>query len=722
MIKKYTLSAAWLCLCFLAANAQTEKQTAISTHSVSLILSVGKNGRIYQSYFGKKFIDQSDNTTFPVGPHEAYITGGMEDQFQPAIQVTHNDGNPSLVLQYVDQTINKKNDDLTETVFNLKDPKYPVEVALHYEAYYNEDVIKSWTEIKHSEKAPLILNNYASSMLHFDADKYWLTQFHGDWATEMMPQESQLTSGSRVIESKQGSRPDIYQAPMFMLALNKPADETTGEVLAATLAWTSNFKLQFEIDERNSLRVISGINPYASAYQLDAGKTFTTPALIFTYSNSGKGLASRNLHKWARAYGVLDGDKPRATLLNNWENTGFKFDEKLLVNLFDDATKLGVDVFLLDDGWFANKYPRDNDKAGLGDWEENKAKLPSGIEYLVKQAEAKGVKFGIWIEPEMVNPKSELYEKHNDWVLKLPNRDENYQRNQLVLDLTNPKVQDYVFGIVDNMMTKNPGIGYIKWDCNRTMSNTYSAYLKDKQSNLYVDYTLGLYKVLDKIRAKYPHLLMMLCSGGGARAEYGGMKYFTEFWASDNTDPLERVYIQWNYSNFFPANTVSDHITSWSKQSTLKFRTDVAMMGRMGYDINLKDMSDAELHFSQQAVKNYKRLSDVIWYGDLYRLVSPYEDNRAVLMYVNPAKSKAVFFNYNLNVRYKEIFTKVKLQGLDPSKKYKIEETNLMEGAKATLPDNSKIYSGDYLMTVGINLNIGRTTPQTSNIIEITQQ
>jgi alpha-galactosidase len=721
MIKRSTL-ATLLCLCFLVANAQSEKQVVIETSHVSLVLTVGSKGRIYQSYLGKKLLNPADNTVFSAGRHEAYITGGMEDQFQPAIRVTHADGNPSLELQYVSDHTSRPADDITETVFNLKDPKYPFEVILHYQAYYNEDVIKTWTEIKHGEKAAVILNNYASSMLHFDADHYWLTQYHGDWATEMKMQESELTSGIKTLQSTQGSRPDIYQAPLFMLALNKQADETSGDVIAGTLAWTGNFQFQFEIDERNSLRLISGINPYASQYHLDAGKTFTTPAFIFTYSSTGKGQASRNLHKWARNFGVLDGDKPRMTLLNNWENTGFNFNEKELVGLFDDGTKLGVDLFLLDDGWFANKYPRNNDKAGLGDWEENKAKLPSGIEYLVKQAEAKGIKFGIWLEPEMVNPKSVLYEKHPDWILKLPNRDENYQRNQLVLDLTNPKVQDYVYSIVDNMLTKNPGIAYIKWDCNRTMSNTYSPYLKDRQSNLFVDYTLGLYHVLDRMRAKYPHLLMMLCSGGGGRTDYGAMKYFTEFWPSDDTDPLERVFIQWGYSNFFPANTISNHITSWSKTASIKFRTDVAMMGRMGYDINVQKMTDAEVKFSQQAVKNYKRLSDVIWFGDLYRLVSPYDGDRAVLMYVNDAKNKVVLFNYNLNTRYKETFNKVKLQGLDPMKKYKVEETNMMEGTKSILAENGKTFSGDYLMTVGLNLTAGKVLPQSSSVIEITAQ
>ncbi len=300
------------------------------------------------------------------------------------------------------------------------------------------------------------------------------------------------------------------------------------------------------------------------------------------------------------------------TLLNNWEATFFDFDEKKLVELFDEAKKLGVEMFLLDDGWFANKYPRNSDRAGLGDWEENKAKLPNGISYLVKEAESRGVKFGIWIEPEMVNPKSVLYEKHPDWILKLPNRKEDLSRNQLVLDLTNPKVQDFVFSVVDDIMIKSPSIAFFKWDCNRPMSNAYSPYLKDKQSHLYIEYTRGLYKVLQRVRAKYPALPMMLCSGGGGRADYEALKYFTEFWPSDNTDAFERVSIQWGYSYFFPSKTLSAHITSMGKQS-IKYRTDVAMMGRMGYDIRVNNFTPQELQFSNEAVKTYKRISPVIW-------------------------------------------------------------------------------------------------------------
>jgi alpha-galactosidase len=495
----------------------------IETKSFQLVLSVGKNQKLYQSYLGKKIVNGIRE--LPTGKHEAYIPSGMDNLFEPAIRIMHADGNPSLELLYVSQETVKQDNNVSSTTIHLKDPKYPVEVNLHFTAFYNEDIIKTWTDIKHNEKKAVVVSNYASSMLHFDAEKYWLTQFYGDWAEEMKMEESKLTHGIKILDSKLGTRADMYQTPAFFLSLENPSTENQGELIAGTLGWTGNFQFDFEIDEQNSLRVISGINPFASAYELEPGKIFTTPEFIFTYSDHGKGQASRNFHHWATNYGILDGRKDRLTLLNNWEATQFNFDEVKLSTIFGEAAKLGVDLFLLDDGWFGNKYPRNNDRAGLGDWEENIKKLPNGIGHLVKDAESKGVKFGIWLEPEMVNPKSQLYEKHPDWILKLPNREEHYYRNQLVLDLVNPAVQDYVYGIVDGMLTKNPGVAYIKWDCNRMMTNTFSPYLKDKQSQVFIDYVKSFYSIMERLRKKYPHLPIMLCSGGGGRTDYGALKY-----------------------------------------------------------------------------------------------------------------------------------------------------------------------------------------------------
>lgn len=703
--------------CFLLLtlhSAQLKGQSiSITTNKSLLLFKVGEKNKLLQTYFGKKMTEP-----FKAGSeeHEAYMTAGTDNLLEPAVRIIHTDGNPSLELNYVRHSVSKKDSDVTLTTIVLKDPQYAIEVDLYFEAYYDENIIKTWTEIKNNEHGTVQLSNYASSMLHFDAASYWLTQFHGDWAKEMKMEESRLTHGIKILDSKLGTRANLFEPPFFTLSLNGPAEENSGEVIEGTLAWTGNFQFGFEIDPFNSLRVISGINPYASTYQLPAGKNLVTPGFIFTYSANGKGQAARNFHDWASRYGILDGEGPRLTLLNNWESTGFDFNETRLSKVLDEAKLLGVDMFLLDDGWFGNKYPRNDDKAGLGDWQVNKKKLPSGLSNLAKEGKEKGLKFGIWMEPEMVNPKSELYEKHPDWILKLPNREENYFRNQLVLDLINPQVQNFVYNTIDKLLSDNPGIAYIKWDCNRMMTNAYSPYLKHDQSNLYVDYTKSFYTVLERIRKKYPHLPMMLCSGGGGRTDYGGLKYFTEFWPSDDTDGLERVFIQWGYSYFFPSFAIASHVTSWGKEP-LKFRTDVAMMGRLGYDINVSQLSADELHFSQQAVQTYKALSPIIWHGDQYHLVSPYKEDRAVLMYVNKEREKAVVFAYTLHTRYGTVFAPVRLEGLDPKQNYMVEETNLFPGTVSGIPENGKSFSGEYLMNAGVHVSSGQELSSTVLVI-----
>ncbi|MGQ9620852.1 MAG: alpha-galactosidase [Bacteroidales bacterium] len=705
-----------------ARPVQKIPDVIISTETAdfNLIYRVNsRDGRLYQFYLGKKLTDPQVITQIQDAAHLAYATFGTDNLFESAIRITHNDGNPSLELKYTDHQTTKPDNNITLTRIRLRDPEYPVEVFLNIKTFYNENVIEQWAEIVHNEKKPVTMYNYASSMLHFDAERYWLTHFHGDWAEEMKIAECELTTGIKILDSKLGSRAHMFQSPVFFLSLNEKSDESKGELIAGTLAWSGNFRFLFEVDEKGSLRVISGINPFASEYSLQPGQVFITPSMIFTYSNQGKGEASRNFHKWAINYGLLNGRDSRYTLLNNWEATYFDFDEKKLTHLIEDTKNMGLDLFLLDDGWFGNKYPRNNDRAGLGDWQENRLKLPDGIGYLIKEAEKNGVKFGIWIEPEMINPASELYEKHPDWILKLPNRPEHYFRNQLVLDLTNPEVQDFVYNVVDGLLAKYPGIAYFKWDCNRMMTNTYSSYLRDKQSHVYIEYVRGLYSVLERLRKKYPDISMMLCAGGGGRVDYGALKYFTEFWPSDNTDALERIYIQWGYSFFFPAKSVCNHITSMGRQS-LKFRTDVAMTGKLGYDIRFSEMTENELLFTREAIANYNRLKDVIWHGDLYRIVSPYDENRAVLMYVDERKEKAVIFNFTLNARRGETFNRIRLPGLDPTKTYKIQEINIMPGARRQGTESGRIYTGDFLMNIGIAP--GSATPLTSIVYEITEQ
>jgi len=682
----------------------------IETEGNALVLQVDAQKNLQFIYYGKKLNDvkeyqqinreyrQSDYTGIV---NSAYTPAGSRNLFEPAIAVTHFDGNKSLDLKYVSQNMQTISDNVKLYSIVLKDPVYDFTVQLNYKAYYKENVIEQWSVVRHSEKSDVVLNKCASANLYMRAGSYWLRQFHGDWAREMQPEESILTHGIKTLDTKLGTRPDLFQPPVFMVSFDKPATEDAGNVLFCSVEWSGNYRADLELDNQNNLRIIGGINNYASDYVLKANQDFVTPCFLTVFSGQGTGQASRNLHRWARNYKLIDGNGSRYTLLNNWESTYFDFNETILKGLFKDARKLGVDLFLLDDGWFANKYPRNDDRAGLGDWQENRAKLPNGIASLVEEATNDSIKFGIWIEPEMVNPKSELYENHPDWVIKQPQREEYYFRNQLVLDLSNPKVQDFVYGIVDNLLTKNPRLAYIKWDCNSVIYNAYTSMQKN-QSNFYIDYVKGLYSVLERVRSKYPTLPVMLCSGGGGRLDYGILQYFTEYWPSDNTDPYERIFIQWENSYFYPAIASCNHVTDWGKQP-MKFKIDVAMFGKMGFDIVVSKLSEKDFRFCSEALDTYNTIKQTIWQGDLYRLADPYANNAASLMYVDANKNSAVMFNYLVNNRYgASSALPVKLKGLDAKKMYKVSEINLYPDTKSPL-QAGKTYSGDFLMQIGIN-------------------
>jgi alpha-galactosidase len=703
--------------CLLKAQqtaASPSAEILVQTAASALVLKTDNSGNLGITYLGKKLLNAGEYSQSPSMYRQsgddggmvsnAYTPSGTRNLVEPAITVTHADGNNSLDLHYISHQVSKESDNVSLTSILLKDPVYDLEVILYYKTYFNENVIEQWSTIRHHEKGDVVLHKFASANLYLRAKSFWLRQYHGNWAREMQPEEARLTHGIKTIDTKLGTRANLYEPSCFMVSLDKPATEEEGAVLYGSLEWSGNFRVDLELDPADNLRIIAGINNYASPYTLKPGEEFTTPAFLYTLSDKGKGAASRQLHQWARNYKLLDGKGSRLTLLNNWESTYFDFNEAKLAELFKDTKKLGVDLFLLDDGWFANKYPRNNDRAGLGDWQENSSKLPNGITALVKEAENNGVKFGIWVEPEMVSPKSELYEKHPDWVIKQPKREEYYFRHQLVLDLSNPKVQDFVYGIVDSLFIRNPRLAYIKWDCNAVIYNAYSAHLKN-QSHFYIEYVRGLYKVLARLRAKYPTVPMMLCSGGGGRVDYAALQYFTEFWPSDNTDPLERVFMQWEYSYFFPAISSSNHVTDWGRQP-IKYRTDVAMMGKLGFDIVVSKLSPKDLQYCQQAIQLYNAVKPVIWQGDQYRLSDPTAGSVASMLYLNEAKTAGIIFNYLVNNRYKEgSVLPTRLQGLDPAKKYRLKEVNLYPDTKSTL-DDSKVYSGDFLMTVGFNPDV----------------
>lgn len=721
MIKK-TLSFLHFLIFSFCLSAQT---ISITTDHTQLVLKVNQQKRLYQAYLGERLSGQTDLSLLSMPQAgmgssvsrglEVYPVMGTEDFFEPAFEIRHADGNPTSFLKYQQHTTDG---DLTS--IRLRDELYPVEVTLYYKVFPREDIIQQWAEIRHEEKGRVVLGRYASSMLYFEAPDYYLTEFGSEWAKEMQMQTEKLTRGKKVLDSRLGARANLMAQPFFEVGLGSPASEDEGSVIMGTLGWTGNFRFTFEVDNKGVLRIVSGINHDASAYLLEKGDTFRTADFYFTLSQSGTGEGSRRFQRWMLGHRLCMADADRMTLLNNWENTYFDFNEEKLVALFGEARDLGVDLFLLDDGWFGNKYPRKDDHAGLGDWQVTRDKLPHGIPYLVGKAKEEGVGFGIWIEPEMVNPKSELAEKHPEWLIKLPSRETYYFRNQLVLDLCNPKVQDFVFGIVDDLMRENPDIRFMKWDCNSPITNIFSPYLGEKQGNIYVDYVRGLYRVLDRVRQKYPDLYLMMCSGGGGRSDVNGLGYFTEFWPSDNTDPVERLFIQWGYSHFLPAKAMCAHVTEWNRRASIKFRVDVAFQGKLGFDIGLKGLSTDDRQYCREAIREYKRLKDVIWSPNLYRLVSPYEGQHCVLQRVTDSQDHSIVFAYDVHPRYGENLLSTRLRGLDPSANYRVREICLMPGRQSSLSCHGKVYTGDFLMKVGIRLL--STGDLVSHIVELTRE
>ena len=398
-------------------------------------------------------------------------------------------------------------------------------------------------------------------------------------------------------------------------------------------------------------------------------------------------------------------------LLNSWEGVYFNINQEGMDQMMADIASMGGELFVMDDGWFGTKYQRNSDNAALGDWTVDKRKLPEGIEGLLRDAKKNGVKFGIWIEPEATNTKSELYEKHPEWIVNAPNRQPATGRGgtQLMLDLGNPEVQDFVFGVVDNLMTKYPEIAYIKWDANMGIQSHGSTYLtKDNQSHLYINYHRGFEKVCQRIRAKYPDLIIQACASGGARANWGVLPYFDEFWVSDNTDALQRIYMQWGTSYFFPAIAMASHISSKPNHQTfrtipIKFRIDVAMSGRLGMEIQPKNMTDEEKELCRKAIAEYKQIRPVVQFGDIYRLVSPYDRlGVASLMYTSEAKDKAVFYWWKTETFVNQHLPRVKMAGLDRAKTYRVHELDRIDNNP--LKFEGKTFSGAFLMDTGLEI------------------
>jgi len=698
----------FLTLLMVSASAAWAKQIVIQTKNTTMVLDVETNRQPQYVYYGAKLNDfDLQNLQRPRGGRmDAYPAYGMNCPAEAAVAMTHADGNMSTELYTADVTTQGG---VTQIV--LKDPKYPVQVVLCYQARYDEDMIETWTEIKNGETKPVTLTQFASCSLPIRRGNVWLSHFGGSWGNEARLVEEPLLLGQKIIKNKDGARNSHTDHAEVMFSLDGKGQENSGDVIGAALCYSGNYQLKVETDDTDFHYFFAGINPDNSAYHLKKGETFTTPKVALSFSKCGLSGVSRNFHKWGRKYMLAHGDKERKILLNSWEGVYFDINQKGMDQMMGDIASMGGELFVMDDGWFGDKYPRKTDNCALGDWVVDKNKLPEGIEGLLRDAKKHGIKFGIWIEPEMTNSVSELYDAHPDWIIKAPKREAVKGRGgtQLILDLANPKVQDFVFSIVDNLMTKYPEIDYIKWDANMPILNHGSQYLTmNDQSHLYIEYHRGLEKVCQRVRAKYPDLTIQACASGGGRANWGVLPYFDEFWVSDNTDALQRIYMQWGTSYFFPAIAMACHISATPnhtvfRTTALKYRIDVAMSGRLGMEIQPKNMTDDEKDLCRKAIAEYKQIRPIVQFGDIYRLVSPYDKRGlASLMYVNEAKDKSVFFWWKTESFQNELLPRVKMAGLDASKNYKIHELNRIDLHPMDI--EGKVYSGAYLMNHGLEM------------------
>ena len=707
----------------------------LTTPNTSLVLDATKGQPLRILHYGDRVNDRDmdgfkSSTTLH---HEAYPAYGIYPQGEAALSVTHNDGNRTTALEVVDVN-SEEIDGATVTSVTMRDRVYPFEAKVNYRVRPGYDVIETWVDLTNNEKGNVTLNRFMSGYLPIRYGNVWLSSLYGTWANEAELNEEPLAHGVKMIKNKDGVRNSHTAHGEVMFSLDGKPQENHGRTIGAALCYPGNYKLFIDTDDTDFHHFFAGINEENSEYHLKKGETFSTPELALTYSDEGLSGVSRNFHKWGRDNRLHAGNKERKVLLNSWEGVYFNIDEPTMAGMMEDIASMGGELFVMDDGWFGNKYPRNVDNSTLGDWLVDTNKLPNGINGLLETAKKNGVSFGIWIEPEMANTVSELYEKNPEYIVKAPNRPVIQGRGgtQVVLDLSNPKVQDLVFEVVDTLMTKYPEIDYIKWDANAPIMEHGSQYLSaDNQSHLYIDYHKGLIKTLDRIRAAHPDVTIQACASGGGRANWGILPWFDEFWTSDNNDALQRVYMQWGTSYFFPAIAMASHISASPNHQTFrriptKFRADVAMSGRLGLEMQPKDMNEDDRAVCAQAIADYKKIRPIVQFGDLYRLKSPFDKQGvASLMYVTHEKDDAVFFWWKTETFMNQQLPRIPMAGLDPEKLYVVTELNRIDNEP--LPFEGKAFSGDFLMSNGLDIPLtyrvdyNKNTDFSSRVLRLTE-
>lgn len=658
----------------------------------------GFSGNIYEAENERTY---SLNTL----PQE-YSTSGVGDFRISAISVTHEDGSNALDLRIREYQIKKgkyeipglpavyaKEDEAETLEITLKDTATEAEVILKYGVFEKEDVITRSVVVKNSGKTPIVINKVHSMCLDIPYGDWEWMHFYGRHTMERQAERVPVLHGISESSSSRGTS-SHHQNPAVLLC-EKDCTETNGHCIGAALMYSGGFQAQVEKDQLEQVRLVMGIHPDTFEWTLEAGEAFYTPEVILSCSTTGFAKLSQNFHHIIRNH-VCRGTyqlSSRPVLINNWEATYFDFNEEKILNIARQASKLGIDMMVLDDGWFGK---RDDDCSGLGDWFVNEKKLNGGLKALVEKINAMGMKFGLWFEPEMVSEDSDLYRNHPDWAIQIPGRKPMRSRYQLVLDMSNPEVVDYLYGVMSAILRENH-IEYVKWDMNRSISDWYTATLsRGRQMEMPHRYVLGLYELLEKLTSEFPDVLFEGCSGGGGRFDAGMMYYCPQIWCSDDTDAHERTFIQYGTSFFYPTSTVGSHVSAVPNHQTgritsIETRGVVAMAGSFGYELDLNQLSEEEKTVVAKQVTHYKEYQSLIYNGDYYRLANPFEDGMSAWSWISEDKKtilvQGVLFRAKPNVLRKTL----RLMGLEAKKNYKIAGTE-------------EVYTGVALMSGGVLL------------------
>ncbi|OME45296.1 MULTISPECIES: alpha-galactosidase [Paenibacillus] len=656
--------------------------------------------------FSPTYLQEDKNISLDTLPSE-FPSYGNGDFREPALEVHLVDGTTVTDFRYKSHTINKgkpalkglpatyvESEEEAETLeIILQDDKTGLIAALSYTVFNNQDVITRSVRIENLGKDNLVLKRVLSANVDFHDSDYDMLQLSGTWTRERHIHKRPLVPGIQRIDSKRGS--SSHQQNPFMALLAKDATEDHGEVYGFSLVYSGSFLAQAEVDQYGISRVGIGIQPFNFQWLLEPGESFQAPEAVLVRSSEGLGGLSRTYHRLYRTR-LCRGefrDSKRPILINNWEATYFNFNADKIKEIAKAGKELGLELFVLDDGWFGK---RDNDDSSLGDWVEDRRKLPEGLGKLGEDITAMGMEFGLWFEPEMVSPESDLYREHPDWCLHVPGHKSSLARQQLVLDLSRKDVCDYIVESVSSVLSSAP-ITYVKWDMNRNMTEIGSALLPaERQRETAHRYILGLYDVLERIVSRFPHILFESCSGGGGRFDPGMLYYMPQTWTSDDTDAVERLKIQYGTSIVYPASSMGAHVSAVPNHQVhritpLETRGHVAMSGNFGYELDLTKLTEAEREDIRKQVSEYKELRMLIQYGDFYRLLSPFEGNETAWMFVSADKKEAFATYFQVLAGPNPPLRRLRLKGLDPAKSYKLEL-------------NGGVYRGDELMHFGLTI------------------